>query len=154
MGDCIVCLEPQGSGGFTCRTRNCNYQMCTGCVTLAFEDASGKNYDKCPMCNVPTSRIMIESLVGKGPVRAVERELRAKVEFEVTRDSLKKDQGKVNMAEFKDRAASLFRDLCEQVNMKCPRCAIKSNHRKLVPCSGLKRYCSKERWHISSLRVR
>ena len=65
-----------------------------------------------------------ESICGKGPVRAVERELRAKVEFEVTRDSLKKDQGKVNMAEFNDKAMSLFRDLCEQVNMKCPRCAM------------------------------
>jgi hypothetical protein len=67
---------------------------------------------------------MFESLCGKGPVRAVERELRNKVEFEVTRDSLKKDQGKVNMAEFKGKAMSLFQDLCEQLNMKCPRCAM------------------------------
>jgi hypothetical protein len=46
---------------------------------------------------------MMESLCGKGSVRAVEGELRSKVEFEVKMENLKKQRGREVIVEMKDR---------------------------------------------------
>jgi hypothetical protein len=115
-------MEEQAEDGFTCPTKACQYEMCSPCMKLAFEDSSGENSDKCPLCKTPTARHMMESLCGQGSVRAVERELRPRVEFEVKMENLKKEKGKGEMGEMKQRAQVLFHELSERLNMKCPRC--------------------------------
>jgi hypothetical protein len=67
---------------------------------------------------------MIESLCGKGAVREVERELRGKVEFEVRKESEALELSKEAMNGMKERANKLFQELCEELNMRCPRCKV------------------------------
>jgi hypothetical protein len=124
MGCCTICMEEQAEDGFTCSTKACKYEMCSPCMILAFEDSSGENSVKCPLCKTPTARQMMESLCGQRSVRAVERELRPRVEFEVKMENLKKARGKGEMSEMKQRAQDLFHELSERLNMKCPRCSM------------------------------
>jgi hypothetical protein len=124
MGCCTICLEEQAEDGFACPTKACKYELCSPCTRLAFEDSSGENSSKCPLCKTPTARHMMESLCGQGSVRAVERELRPRVEFEVKMENLKKARGKGEMGEMKQRAEDLFHELAERFNLKCPRCSM------------------------------
>jgi hypothetical protein len=124
MGFCTVCFDEQAGEGFACPQKACKYELCPPCMKLAFEDSTGDNYGKCPLCKTPTARDMMESLCGAGSVRAVERELRPKVEFEVKMENLKKAQGKEEMSEMKQRAQSLIHVLSEKLNMTCPRCSM------------------------------
>jgi hypothetical protein len=70
---------------------------------------------------------MVESMVGEGAVREVERELRSKVEFEVNNEAMRRERGREQMGEMKDKAQTLYRDLSERINMKCPRCDVVFN---------------------------
>lgn len=127
MGCCTICLEEQAEVGFTCSTKAFKFEMCSPCMILAFEDSSGENSVNCPLCKTPTARHMMESLCGQGSVRAVERELRPRIEFEVKMENLKKARGKGEMGEMKQRAQDLFHELSERLNMKCPRCSMVFN---------------------------
>jgi hypothetical protein len=111
MGCCTICMEEQAEDGFTCPSKACKYELCSPCMKLAFEDSFGENCGKCPLCKTPTARLMMESLCGQGSVRAVERELRPRAEFEVKMENLKKERGKGEMGEMKQRARDLFHEL-------------------------------------------
>jgi hypothetical protein len=76
-------MEKQAEDGFPCSTKACKNEMCSPCMILTFEDSSGENSVKCPLYKTPTARQMMESLCGQGSVRAVDREIRPRVEFEV-----------------------------------------------------------------------
>jgi hypothetical protein len=89
----------------------------------AFGDSTGENCDKCQLCKEPTGQLLMEQLCGKGLVRAVERELRP-IEFKLQVDTNKKTRRIETMVKFEGRALSLFQDLCELLNMKCPRCDV------------------------------
>mmetsp|Transcript_19122 Transcript_19122/g.27192 ORF Transcript_19122/g.27192 Transcript_19122/m.27192 type:complete len:576 (-) Transcript_19122:1518-3245(-) len=65
---------------------------------------------------------MMEQLCGKGLVRAVERELRPKIEFDVRMDNIKNERRREEMVELEGRARLLFQNLCGLLNMKCPLC--------------------------------
>lgn len=119
---CSICLDEDEDVTFICPTKSCDYAMCFGCVKLAFEDISGQNARDCPSCKKPIARRLMESICGVGAVREVERELRAKVEFEVKQANEKRARGTEEMKEMKQRAHKLFLELSEQLNMRCPSC--------------------------------
>lgn len=124
MQNCSICLEEQDETFFICPTPTCQYQICELCAKEAFGDSTGENCDKCQLCKEPTGQLLMEQLCGKGLVRAVERELRPKLEFKLQVDKNKKTQRIETMVKFESRALSLFQDLCELLNMKCPRCDV------------------------------
>jgi hypothetical protein len=98
--------------------------MCKPCVKFAFQDASRGNYKFCPFCHNPGARAMMEWLGAKGFVRAMEEELRPKVEFEVEKRNEKREIHTADMTAFKDRARILFLKVSSRLNMKCPRCSL------------------------------
>lgn len=122
MGCCTICLEEYDGVGFHCNNKKCTYEMCIDCIKDSFQDASGGNYRHCLLCKRPVARSMLETVCGPGAVGEVEHELRSKVEFEVKQANLKKERGREEMGELKEKARSLFNELSEQLNMKCPRC--------------------------------
>lgn len=122
MGYCSICLEELEELAFTCPTAKCEYELCSPCVRLAFEDASGDNARACPSCKTPTARYMMESLCGPGAVREVEREVRHRVEFEVRKEKKSIAAEKAELQGMQERALKYMHKLVEQVNMRCPRC--------------------------------
>ena len=67
---------------------------------------------------------MIESVCGVGAVNEVEREVRARVEFDVTKQmAQQKKQRKMQMNESKEKARALYQKLTDRLNMRCPRCS-------------------------------
>ena len=67
---------------------------------------------------------MVESLCGRGAVREVERELRARVEVELQRENTKKEQGREKMSTYEEKAQILYLNLVESLNLQCPRCGL------------------------------
>lgn len=124
MGCCSICCDETEEISFRCSVTRCDYELCAPCIKFAFEDASGENVRHCPSCKTPIAVRMIESLCGKGAVREVERELRGKVEFEVRKESEALELSKEAMNGMKERANKLFQELCEELNMRCPRCKV------------------------------
>ena len=120
---CLICMDESKTVVFSCATKKCPYEMCADCVKLAFQDSSGSNARECPSCKTPIARRLVESVCGLGAVKEVERELHARVEFEVTKRvteelQQRKDQAKEATA----RARVLYQRLADELNMKCPRC--------------------------------
>ncbi|KAG7340019.1 AAA domain containing protein [Nitzschia inconspicua] len=120
---CTICLEElELQFLHCCPQSSCEFKLCTSCVRLAFQDASGESYRRCQLCKTAMARDILESVVGKGAVNAVEDELRRKVEFVVETKAQERESNKKAMMDYKEKAASLFNILSEQLNMKCPRC--------------------------------
>ncbi|KAG7363889.1 AAA domain containing protein [Nitzschia inconspicua] len=120
---CTICLEELELEFLHCCPQSSSeFKLCTSCVRLAFQDASGESYRRCQLCKTAMARDILESVVGKGAVNAVEDELRRKVEFVVETKAQERESNKKAMMDYKERAASLFNILSEQLNMKCPRC--------------------------------
>ena len=80
-----VVFHCKGEGGA------CRYQLCAGCVRLAFDDASGASSSFCAMCKSPTAIDMVASVCGRAAITAVEQKLRGKVEFKLKEENLRKD---------------------------------------------------------------
>lgn len=123
MGCCVVCLDEEEQVVFNCPGSKCTYEMCASCIKIAFQDAAGSNARNCPSCKTPTASRMIESICGPGAVREVEREVRNNVEFEVKKQHMKREKGRIFMNESKVKARLLYHKLAESLNMKCPRCS-------------------------------
>jgi phage/plasmid primase-like uncharacterized protein len=69
---------------YTCKGKGgaCSYMLCAGCIRIAFEDKSGASSSFCAMCKTPSAIEMIDAVLGKGAISAVEEKLRSKVEFQ------------------------------------------------------------------------
>ena len=119
---CSICLDDDDEIVFFCSTPKCEYEMCAACIKRAFEDFTGSNARDCPLCHKPAARDMVESLCGRGAVQEIERQLRPKVEFEVQKNAKKREDDKKEMNEMKSIALKHYRDLVEDLNMRCPRC--------------------------------
>jgi|AntRauTorckE5430_2_1112549.scaffolds.fasta_scaffold02718_5 hypothetical protein len=65
---------------------------------------------------------MITAVCGPGAIRAVERKIKAGLEFEHKADMVKKESAKQIVSETNVRARHIFNDLTEKINLKCPRC--------------------------------
>jgi hypothetical protein len=107
---------------YCCTTEKCDYHLCLPCVRRAFQDATGESYRRCPMCKTPMARDILHSIVGRGGVKAVEDDLRQKVEFDLETRANERDMDKSKMKGYNERAVSLFNKLAESLNLKCPRC--------------------------------
>jgi hypothetical protein len=123
MVHCTICLESE-EVAFQCSKPDCEYGMCPTCIKEAFKDPHGENFRYCPICREACAVDMIESVCGPGAVKEMERQLRNKVEIEVQRGMDKKQEEKLKMNESKQVALKLYQDLCERLNMKCPRCEL------------------------------
>ena len=123
MLTCTVCYdELEVDLVYRCQTNDCEYQMCTPCIKRAFEDSSGQSTKKCPVCNIAMARDILQNILGKGAVKAVENELRTKVEFDLKGEAEQREGAKKDMGKYKVKASALFNQLSECLNMKCPRC--------------------------------
>lgn len=120
---CTVCMDNlETDRSFQCWSEACEYKLCQPCVRRAFEDLSGSDSKHCPLCKSPMARAVLETIVGRGAVQAVEDQLRPKLEFDMQAELERREKRKEDMTTHKDKALVLFNDLCEQLNMKCPRC--------------------------------
>ena len=65
---------------------------------------------------------MVEAVIGSMGVKAVENEMRSKVEFDVsTRLDVRKIKS-AKLAAISDRARIIFNEMMEEMNLKCPKC--------------------------------
>lgn len=95
MLTCTVCYdELEVDLVYRCQTNDCEYQMCTPCIKRAFEDSSGQSTKKCPVCNIAMARDILQNILGKGAVKAVENELRTKVEFDLKGEAEQREGAK------------------------------------------------------------
>jgi phage FluMu protein Com len=121
---CTICcddLEPESL--YCCKTTDCKYKRCTPCIKLAFEDASGDSYKRCPMCNSQMgARDLLDGVLGKGAVVAVENEVRPRIEYDLKTHAELRERKKKYMGKYNDKARVFFNELSELLNMKCPRC--------------------------------
>jgi hypothetical protein len=69
---------------YTCKGEGgaCLYMLCTGCIRIAFDNKSGASSLFCPMCKTPSALDMIDAVLGKGAIIAVEEKLRSQVRFQ------------------------------------------------------------------------
>lgn len=93
MPVCVACMDDDEEVVFRCKGEGgiCLYQLCAGCVRLAFDDKSGASSSFCAMCKSPTAIDMVASVCGRGAIIAVEQKLRGKVEFQLQEESIKKE---------------------------------------------------------------
>jgi len=119
---CTICQDELSDVAFSCKKATCDYKMCISCVKDAFEDSSGVNSDKCPLCKSPAAMSMIESILGNGAIKAVERDMRTSLEFEYNAMLAKKEKGKKELKAVNEQARNLFNKLSDEVSMRCPRC--------------------------------
>eukprot|EP00978_Attheya_sp_CCMP212_P016587 scaffold43631_cov45-Attheya_sp.AAC.2 len=119
---CTICQDEEIRVDFSCMNFSCAYKLCAPCIREAFLDSSGVNSAKCPMCQTPTAIEMIESLLGKGAVKAVENKVRSTIEFDLKRQQMKKEFAKKELVETNVKARQLFNEVAEKISMKCPRC--------------------------------
>ena len=120
---CTVCYDGlEKDQIYHCPTHDCEYQLCIPCIKRSFEDSSGQSSKFCPICKSAWARGILQNILGKGAVKAVEDELRNKVEVEVKSQAEQRESAKMDMGEYEERARALFNQLSEDLNMKCPRC--------------------------------
>jgi phage FluMu protein Com len=123
MLTCTVCYDDlEADLVYRCQTNGCEYQMCTPCIKRAFEDSSGQSTKKCPMCESAMARDILQNILGKGAIKAVENELRTKVEFDLKGEAEQREKAMKDMGKYTVKASALFNQLSEHLNMKCPRC--------------------------------
>ena len=101
--------------------------LCTPCIKRSFDDQSGQSYKECPLCHQSIARGMIKDVLGRGAINAIEEELRAKVELEVQGELERRARAEKDMNQYKDRARTLYNDLCDCLNLRCPRCKMVFN---------------------------
>jgi hypothetical protein len=84
MSLCVACMDEDEEVVYTCKGEGgaCSYTLCAGCIRIAFDDKSGANSSFCAMCKTPSALDMIDAVLGKGAIIAVEEQLRKKVEFQ------------------------------------------------------------------------
>jgi hypothetical protein len=81
---CVSCMDEDESVVYTCKGEGgaCSYMLCASCIRIAFDDKSGANSSFCAMCKTPSALDMIDAVLGKGAIIAVEDKLRGKVELQ------------------------------------------------------------------------
>jgi hypothetical protein len=67
---------------------------------------------------------MISAVIGTGAIKAVEKNVRSDIEFELKVRMEKKEAQKRELSEMNDEARVIFNKISEEVNLKCPRCQI------------------------------
>jgi hypothetical protein len=84
MSSCVSCMDEDEDVVYTCKGKGgaCSYALCARCIRIAFDDKSGANSSFCAMCKTPSALDMIDAVLGKGAIIAVEEKLRRKVEFQ------------------------------------------------------------------------
>lgn len=122
MDVCMSCLDEDEIVVFRCKGHTCTFQLCAGCVRIAFEDVSGASSTFCAMCQNPSALDMIASVCGPGAIKAVEKKLRDPLEFKLREENLKRNASKENAEKSTDQARRIFNELTEKINLKCPRC--------------------------------
>ena len=137
--NCVVCLDDEAEIRFECRSQDCRYRLCSGCMLDALSDLTGQNNRVCPMCKAPTALEMALAQIGKGGLLAVERELRPRVEHQVrTELDMKANREKAG-SEISERARTLYNKLAESLNLRCPRCNLVFD--EYEGCNALKCDC-------------
>lgn len=119
---CTICLDDEAPIQFECGTATCEYMLCGGCLEDAFNDFSGNNNKICQLCKRPSAISMAEARIGKGGVKAVQRELRETVEVELRQEQGLYEACKKNAEETNEEALRLFNSISEKLNLTCPRC--------------------------------
>lgn len=84
MSRCVSCMDEDEDVVYICKGEGeaCSYMLCAGCIRIAFNDKSGASSSLCAICNNPSALDMIDAVLGKGAIIAVEEKLRGKVEFQ------------------------------------------------------------------------
>lgn len=118
----MSCLDKDETVVFRCKGHTCTFQLCAGCVRIAFEDVSGASSTFCAMCQNPSALDMIASVCGPGAITAVEKKLRDPLEFKLREENLKRNASREYAEKSTDQARRLFNELTEKINLKCPRC--------------------------------
>jgi hypothetical protein len=92
MSICVSCLDDDEDVVFACKGEGgtCSNKLCAKCIRLAFYDKSGASSSFCAMCKTPSALDMIDAVLGKGAIIAVEEKLRGKVEFQCQEQILRK----------------------------------------------------------------
>ena len=119
---CSICLDEGETIIFQCSNRACSYKLCSPCVREAFDDCSGSNSSFCQFCKTPSAMDMISAVCGPGAISAVERKIKAGLEFELKVDMVKKERAKQISNETNVKARQIFNILTEEINLKCPKC--------------------------------
>jgi phage FluMu protein Com len=68
------------------------------------------------------ARELLDGVLGKGAVVAVENEVRPRIEYDVKTQAELRERKKKDMGKYNDKARVFFNELSELLNMKCPRC--------------------------------
>jgi hypothetical protein len=84
MSLCVACMDEDEDLVYTCKGEGvaCSYMLCLGCIQIVFDNKSGASSSVCNMCKTPSALDMIDAVLGKGAIIAVEEKLRGKVEFQ------------------------------------------------------------------------
>ena len=121
---CTICYDDTAEVQFECTTPDCDYQLCGECLEEAFKDFSGANNKSCQLCQRPSAIGMAEARIGKGGVKAVQRELRETVELEVRLERGLLEEDRKDASQINEEALQLFHSVSETLNLKCPRCEL------------------------------
>ena len=81
---CVSCMDEDVDVVYICKGEGgaCSFMLCAGCIKIAFDDKSGASSSLCAICKNPSALDMIDAVLGKGAIIAVEEKLRGKVEFQ------------------------------------------------------------------------
>ena len=121
---CSICCDEVTPTVFHCPKPSCPISMCADCIKLAFDDATGDNARACPSCKTSIGLGLVEAVCGKGALRVVEREVRVDVEMQLRLEAAKRSAGPEVMKGYREKAQSLFHEVCDKMNMRCPRCGL------------------------------
>ena len=119
---CSICCDEGEEVLFFCSKVTCEYQLCGLCIKDAFKDSSGSNSTYCQFCKTPSALDMISAVIGTGAIKAVEKNVRSDIEFELKVKMEKKEAQKRELSGMNDEARVIFNKLSDEVNLKCPRC--------------------------------
>jgi len=82
MSRCVSCMDEDEDVVYICKGGGgaCSYMLCAGCIRIAFDDKSGASSSLCAICKSPSALDMINAVLRKGAIIAVEEKLRGKAE--------------------------------------------------------------------------
>ena len=119
---CSICFDEEEEVLFECSNLTCSYKLCGPCVREAFRDSSGCNSSVCQFCQTPSAIDMITAVCGTGAIKAVQRDVRSSIEFELKTEMAKKNETNLELSEINARATKIFNLISEAINLRCPRC--------------------------------